>query len=100
MGNARIVYATKTRHSKKLAEAIGKELNARAENAADRPAAAEAELLFVVGGLYGGQSLPELVEFVKSLDSRKIKRAALVTSSATRKQGADAGERASSGKGN
>ena len=84
-----IVYATKTRHSKKIAEAIGKTLNIKAENVSGRPVPGDVDLLFIVGGIYGGKSLPELLKFVKSLDAGKIKRAALVTSCASKKQGQD-----------
>jgi hypothetical protein len=76
-----------TRHSKKLAEAIAQTLNVRAENIKKNPILQDVDLLFVVGGIYGGESKPELVEFVKRLDSSEIKRAVLVTSSATKKQG-------------
>ncbi|SHO43004.1 flavodoxin domain-containing protein [Anaerocolumna xylanovorans] len=89
MSKSRIVYATKTRHSKKLALAMGKALNVQADNVADNPALEEVGLLFIVGGIYGGGSLPELLEFVKKLDKEKVKKAALVTSSATKKQGQD-----------
>ncbi|WP_438432022.1 flavodoxin family protein [Gorillibacterium sp. sgz500922] len=87
MGNARVVYATKTRHSKRLAEAIARELKVSAERAADRPVMGETDLLIVVGGIYGGQSLPELLDFVRGLDAGRVKRAALVTSCASGKQG-------------
>lgn len=84
-----IVYATKTRHSKKIAEAIGKALNIQAVNVLARPVLGDVDLLFIVGGIYGGGSLPKLLEYVKGLDTRKIKRVALVTSCASKKQGQD-----------
>ncbi len=89
MSKIRIVYATKTRHSKKLALAIGNVLNVRAENVSENPAPGETDLLFIVGGLYGGASLPELLDFVRKLDSSKVKNAVLVTSCASNKQGQD-----------
>lgn len=88
MSRRSIVYATKTRHSKKIAEAVGKALNVQAQNVSDNPAQ-EADLLFIVGGIYGGESLPELLAFVKNLEKEKIKRAALITSCASKKQGQD-----------
>ena len=87
MHSTRVVYATMTRHSKKLAEAIAQTLNVRAENIKKNPILQDVDLLFIVGGIYGGASKPELVEFVKRLDSGEIRRAVLVTSSATKKQG-------------
>jgi flavodoxin len=88
MNSIAIVYFTKTKHSKKLAEAIGQALNVKAENIAEKPSVQNADLLFIVGGVYGGESLPELVSFVQSLDSKNVKAAALVTScaSGTQKQ--------------
>ena len=87
MNNIKIVYATKTKHSKKIAEAIGESFDIQASNILDNSTLGEVDLLFIVGGIYGGQSLPELIEFVKSLDGEKIKNVALITSSASKKQG-------------
>lgn len=89
MSKISIIYATKTKHSKKLAIAMGKALNIPAENVVDHPSVEDADLLFIVGGIYGGQSLPELLDFVQKLDSHKIKKAALVTSCTAKKQGQD-----------
>ena len=89
MNKLRIVYATKTKHSKKLAQAIGNALNIRAENVSDNLLPLEADLLFLVGGIYGGESLPDLLAFVKSLDREKIKSVALITSCVSKKQGQD-----------
>ncbi len=89
MSRLRIIYATKTRHSQKLAQAMGNALNIQAENVSDNPVQGETELLFLVGGIYGGESLPELLEFVKNLDREKIKSVVLVTSCASKKQGQD-----------
>lgn len=87
MSKVHIVYATKTKHSKKLAQAIGKSLGATPENVADNLNKVEADLLFIVGGLYGGQSLPELLAFTEGLDKEMIRQVALVTSCASGNQG-------------
>ncbi len=89
MSKSRIVYATKTRHSKKLAQAIGNALNVPAENVSENLLSGEADLLFLVGGIYGGESLPELLAFVKSLDREKIKGVVLITSCVSKRQGQD-----------
>ena len=89
MSKVRIVYATKTKHSRKLAQAIGKALETRPENVVDNLTNVEADLLFIVGGIYGSQSLPELLSFVEDLDNEKIGKVALVTSCASGKQGQD-----------
>ncbi|MEL7609722.1 MAG: flavodoxin domain-containing protein [Bacillota bacterium] len=86
MSKIRIVYATKTKHSRKLAEAIGKELGVRAENIMDRPVLKGVDLLFIVGGVYGGESMPEMLAFAGNLDSVDVKRAALVTSCLSKRQ--------------
>jgi flavodoxin len=86
MNSIAIVYATKTKHSKKLAEAVGQALNVKAENIVNQPKIQKADLLFIVGGVYGGESLPELVSYVKTLDSGNIRAAALITSCASGKQ--------------
>jgi flavodoxin len=80
-----VIYATKTKHSKKLAEAIGKALNVEAKNISENPMI-NADLLFVVGGIYGGVSMPELCEYIKKTKAPLPKYAALVTSCASGSQ--------------
>ncbi len=87
MSRLRMVYATKTGHSKKLAQAAGKALNIPAEKVSEHLLPQEADLLFLVGGIYGGESLPEMLAFVKGLDKEKIKKVVLITSCASKKQG-------------
>ena len=83
-----ILYATMTGHSRKIAKAIGEALDVQALNVGARPAFADVDLLFIVGGIYGGRSLPALLNYVKALDKDSVRRAVLVTSSA-RKQKQD-----------
>lgn len=40
-----------------------------------------ADTIIIVGGIYGGKSKKELKEFVKMLDSDKVKNVAVITSS-------------------
>ena len=89
MNKIGVVYATKTKHSKKLAEAIGEALKVKAENVLSNPVLNDLDMLFIIGGLYGGESLPELLKFVKDLDRSKTKCAALVTSTVSDKKGQD-----------
>lgn len=86
MGKTAVIYATKTKHSKKLAEAVATALNVKADNIIDRPDIKDIELLVIVGGIYGGESLPELLEYVKNINCVSLKRAALVTSCASGSQ--------------
>ena len=76
-----VVYATKTKHSQKLAEAIGQTVHAKAENVTAGPAPFPADLLFIVGGIYAGKSLPELATYVGNLKPSQVKKVVLVTSS-------------------
>ncbi len=90
MNKIKIVYATKTKHSKKIALAIAGALNVEAENIADNPILGSVDLLFIAGGIYGGTSLPSLLEFAKTLEKENIQRVIFVTSSVKKIQGQDA----------
>lgn len=90
MNKVKIVYATKTRHSKKIAIAIAKALNVQAEDVVNKPNLGSVDLLFIVGGIYGGTSLPSLLEFAKNLEKENIRRVVFITSSVKKIQGQDA----------
>ncbi|PKM38719.1 MAG: hypothetical protein CVV04_14075 [Firmicutes bacterium HGW-Firmicutes-9] len=81
-----IVYATKTKHSEKLAKAIGSALDVKPQNIDSRPRFTGVDLLFIVGGIYGGESNEKLVEYVKSIDPAATKAVALVTNCASGRQ--------------
>lgn len=87
MNNVGIVYATKTNHSKKIAKAIGEKLNQKVYNVSECKETKRMDLLFVIGGIYGGESLPSLIEFVKGLSGDDIKKVVLITSSLTKAKG-------------
>lgn len=89
MSENRIIYGTKTRHSKKIAEAIGRAFNIIPCNINSEPVIKETDILFIVGGIYGGNSLPELLKFVHNLEGNNVRRAVLITSCAAKKQGQD-----------
>ena len=86
MDRVRVVYATKTKHSKKLAEAIGKELGVDVINAAVCSPIKEMDTLFMVGGIYAGKCNPTLVACAETLDSSVVKQVVLVTSSVSSSQ--------------
>jgi len=86
MSKIGIVYATKTKHSLKLAEAIGSALNIKPENIDSQPRFSDLDLLFIVGGIYGGESKPELIEYARSLNPSVAKSVALVTDCASGRQ--------------
>jgi len=79
--NTALIFATKTGHSRKLAEAIGKELAIVPQNFKQVSTIQSVDLLFLVGGIYAGKSLPEFLEFVQSLQPEVVKKVVLVTSS-------------------
>lgn len=81
MDNVNVVYATKTQHSRKIAEAVGQGLGVKAKNIAEYPQPEPTGLLFLVGGIYGGKGNPDLLSYADKLDSSLAKKVVLVTSS-------------------
>lgn len=81
-----LVYATKTKHSLKLATAIGDRLGVTPENVLLHPAPQDVDLLFIVGGIYGGESMPQLLEYIRTLNASMVRRAALITSCGSGRQ--------------
>lgn len=79
-----VVYATKTGHSRKIARAVARELAVEARDIRDCPDLEGLDCLFVVGGIYGGKSLPELAAFAGSIRGHRVRQAVLLTSSASR----------------
>jgi flavodoxin len=86
MANIAVLYATKTNHSKKLAQAVGTAFGVQAANITEKPDLQNVDLLFVVGGIYGGVSMPELLDYLKGLEAPALKHAALITNCASGKQ--------------
>ena len=80
-----LIYISKTGHSSKIAKAISAELQIEAEDIKSNPKLNNVDLLFIVGGIYGGQSLPELITYIKNIDNGMVKKAALVTSCVSKK---------------
>jgi flavodoxin len=80
--NIKLVYYTKTGHSKKIAEAVGKALSLEPHNIADDPKIFGTDLLFIVGGIYNGVSAGEVVQFGEKLRPAMTQKVAIITSSA------------------
>lgn len=78
-----LIYSTMTGHSKKIANAIANQLQIQAENIKTNPQLQGVDLLFIVGGIYGGKSQPKLLDYVNKLDSSQVKKVALITSCAS-----------------
>lgn len=85
--NIAIIFRSMTGHSKKIARAIAAELNLVAQNIKAKPDLSDIDLLFIVGGIYSGKSLPDTIEYLKTLTSNNIKKAVLLTSSTSDKSG-------------
>ncbi|NDL66805.1 flavodoxin domain-containing protein [Anaerotalea alkaliphila] len=83
--NCRVAYLSKTGHSRKIAESIARELGIRAEDIRSNPVIDGADLLFVVGGIYGGKGDPRMLDYLEKLDGSRVRKAALVTSCASRR---------------
>jgi len=84
-----VLYRTMTGHSRKIAKAVSAELGVKPQDIKAKPELKGIDLAFIVGGVYSGQSLPETLEYVKTLVPSAVKRVALITSSATDKLGQD-----------
>lgn len=80
-----LIYVSKTGHSKKIAEAIATGLGIKGEDVKATPKLIDVDLLFIVGGIYGGQSLPELTDYIKTIDKSMVKKVALITSCVSKK---------------
>lgn len=76
-----IIYASISRHSKKIALAISKQLNIAVHDIKENPQIDNCDLLFIVSGIYSGECKPELLKFVKGLTKSQVKSAVLITSS-------------------
>lgn len=76
-----IIYYTKLGHSKKIAQSIAQEFQIKAHDIRENPELNRIDLLYIVSGIYGGNSAPELLAFLRTLDRQQIKQAVLMTSS-------------------
>lgn len=76
-----IIYYSILGHSKKIALAVDQELQVKAHDVRENPDLNDIDLLYVVSGIYGGKSAPELLAFLSTLDRWRVKHAALLTSS-------------------
>jgi flavodoxin len=77
-----VVYFTRTGHSRGIAKAVASSLKVGAEDVNDDPSLHGVDLLFIVGGIYGGASDSRLLRFVDRIEPAMVKKAVLITSSA------------------
>ena len=79
--NLAVIYYTKLGHSKKIAQATADELGVKTQDIRENPQIKNIDKLYIVSGIYGGKSAPELLEYLRGLDSNQVKQAVLLTSS-------------------
>jgi flavodoxin len=79
--NLAVIYYTKLGHSRKISQTIANELGGKAQDIRENPELINIDKLYIVSGIYGGKSAPELLEYFENLDGQQIKRAYLLTSS-------------------
>lgn len=84
-----IIYRSMTGHSKKIARAIANAFEVEAQNVKKKPSLENINLLFIVGGIYSRKSLPEMLDYVKTLSNKTAQKVVLITSSAMDKAGQD-----------
>lgn len=77
-----VIYASMTGHSKKIAQAISKDLSVIAYNVMDKPFLEGYDLFLIVSGIYGGSCKPDLLEYANTLAPDQVRKVALITSSA------------------
>lgn len=76
----KVVYATMTGHSKKIARAVASAVKVEPQNIIDIKNEIECDILYIVSGIYSGEAKPELLSFVENLND-KVKQVVLITSS-------------------
>ncbi len=79
--NVGIIYYSMLGHSRKIARAIAHEFQVKADDIREKPELKDLDLLYIVSGIYGGKSAPELLAYLETLDNQQVKRAVLLTSS-------------------
>ncbi|MEG0752691.1 MAG: flavodoxin domain-containing protein [Angelakisella sp.] len=76
-----LLYASMSGHSKKIAQAIAEKTGVPMHNLKTQPTIPPCDTLFIVSGIYGGESSPELLEYAKKMPENQAKHIVLITSS-------------------
>jgi flavodoxin len=84
--NIKVFYYSKTGNTKKVAEAMAAAAGCEALPVDKAHPTVEADLLLIGGAIYAKDIHSELRRFIDSLDSRKIKRAAVFCTSVMEKK--------------
>ncbi len=78
---AAVRYFSKTGNTRKLAEEIAKTTECKAQTT-DKPVKEEVDVLFLGASVYWGGIDKQVKDFIRSLDAKKIKKAAVFSTSA------------------
>ena len=81
-----VIYYSRTGNSKKIAESVAAALQTKATDIKLKPVINEVDVLFIVGGIYGGASSPDLKAFVEDIKKNHVNKVALITSCLSKKQ--------------
>lgn len=79
--NRKIVYASKTGNTKKVAMAMAAAIGTEAVSIDAFDASEPCDLLVLGGAVYGGELMPEMKAFIDRLDPKKIARVAVFCTS-------------------
>jgi flavodoxin len=75
--NIRVKYHSTTGNTKKVAEAISETAGVQAEQILENSTVEAVDLLFIGDGIYAGKTNINTVNFIKTLNSDKVKNAAV-----------------------
>lgn len=82
--NCKVVYATMTGHSRKIAENVAERIEAVAYNVKNQDCEVMNEdLLIICAGIYSGKIRPELEAWLENLDGGQVRNALVIMSSVT-----------------
>jgi flavodoxin len=73
----KVMYHSKTGNTKKVAEAIAKAVGTTAVQITEKIKFDSADVLFIGDGVYGAKPNKVTEEFIKTLDSNKVKKVAV-----------------------
>ena len=83
MGTVRVIYQTRSGHTRTVAEAIADEIGVKAIDINEPASLADTDLLFVGMGIYAGKVDQNLMDYLDQLPQNKTRGAAVFSTSAT-----------------
>lgn len=81
-----VIYQSMTGHSRKIAEAVAAALQVEAQAVGTATLSQDDQLLFIVGGIYGGKSHPKLLSWLAQANLQHVRLAVLMGSSMGKKE--------------